>query len=285
MKQFKIQFILPIFILYFVSCDKRDIDVTAPTIEVLSFVPEPVEDEICTMDAPVVFRLVGGDQLSFDVIFKDNVALSQYKVDIHNNFDCHGHGGGSVPAVLVPNVVNQTEDWTVLEINDIEGQSSSVMRTFDVPDNVTTGNYHYQIQVLDESGNDNPSANIYSLKINNPLDAVSPSINVEAPSVSSFSITKGEAINFIGQVTDDRSLSDGGNGILYLSYTDLSSGNTFITDAVFPFDENVELSYDFDFEYIVPQTLVEGNYRFSLGANDGVRNIAPFAFFEVAVSN
>jgi len=248
-------------------------------------VPEPIEDEICTIDEPVVFRLIGGDELSFDVVFEDNDALSQYKVDIHNNFDCHGHGGGSVPSVIVPNVNNQTEDWSILEITDIDGQSSSVMRTFEVPENVTTGNYHFQIQVLDESGNDNPASNVFALKINNPLDDVAPSISVEAPSSNSFSITKGDAINFVGTVTDDRSLSDGGNGILYLSYTDLSSGNTFATDAFFPFDENVDLSYDFDFEYIVPQTLVEGNYRFSLGANDGVRNIAPFAFFEVAVSN
>lgn len=285
MKNLKIRLTLFALIVFFMACEKRNIDVTPPTMQVLSFVPEPIEDEICTINEPTVFRLKGGDQLSFDVIFEDDEALSQYKVDIHNNFDCHGHGGGTVPSIVVPNVDNQTQDWAVLDINNIDGKSSSVMQTFDVPDNVTTGNYHFQIQVLDESGNDNPAANVFALKITNPLDSVAPSISVEAPATNSFSIKKGDAINFVGTVTDDRSLSDGGNGILYLSYTDLSSGNTFATDAYFAFDENTDLSYDFNFDYTIPQTLVEGNYRFSLGANDGVRNIAAFAFFEVAVSN
>ena len=50
--------------------------------------------------------------------------------------------------------------------------------------------------------------------------------------------------------------------------------------------ENCEYNLlDFDFEFEVPQTLVSGNYRFSLGANDGVRNVAEFEFFEVEISN
>jgi len=71
---------------------------------------------------------------------------------------------------------------------------------------------------------------------------------------------------------------------LYLAYTDLSSGNTFTTNEIFPFDEEVDINFDFDFEYTVPQTIVTGSYRFSLGANDGVRNVAPFVFFDVEVN-
>ena len=183
------------------------------------------------------FDLTGGEQLKFDVIFKDNEALSQYKIDIHNNFDCHGHGGGSAPSVAPPNVENQTIDWSIIDIQNISGTSAPVNRTLDVPENVTAGNYHFQIQVVDVSGNDNPAANFFALKIKNPLDDTPPQISVDEPANSSFSVKKGENIRFIGQVTDDRSLSDGGNGVLYLAYTDLSSGNTFTTDQVFVFDE------------------------------------------------
>ena len=217
--------------------------------------------------------------------FKDNEALSQYKVDIHNNFDCHGHGEGNLFITPVPVVNNMTTDWTVLEIQNISGLTAPITRTFDVPENVTTGNYHFQIQVLDESGNDNPAANFFALKIKNPLDDVSPEITVNEPSTASFSAKKGETIRFTGMVTDNHSLSDGGNGVLYLFYTDLSSGNTFATNEVFVFDGNVEKHFDFDFEYTVPQTLVAGNYRYTLAANDGVRNVAAFQFFEVEVTD
>jgi len=271
--------------LILISCEKQLVDTTPPTMDVLSYTPLPVEDDICGTKDPEVFILEGGDQLSFDVVFSDNAALSQYKIDIHNNFDCHGHGGGSAPSVAVPNIDNQTVDWTVLDIQDISGTSAPVERILDVPENVTAGNYHFHVQVIDESGNDSPFANFFSLKVTNPLDKVTPQISVEAPSSSDMSIKRGEVINFKGQVTDNKSLSEGGNGILYLAYTDLSSGNTFTTNEVFAFDENVDTIYDFDFEYMIPSTLVAGEYRFSLGANDGVRNVASFKFFEIDITN
>ena len=286
MKKHKVQFFFFLILLIVMpSCGDENIDLTPPSMEVVSYSPEPSEDEICGAQEPVVFHLTGGEQLKLEVIFKDNDALSQYKIDIHNNFDCHGHGGGSAPSVAPPDVENQTIDWSIIDIQNISGTSAPVNRTLNVPENVTAGNYHFQIQVVDVSGNDNPAANFFALKIKNPLDDTPPQITVDEPATSSFSVKKGENIRFIGQVTDDRSLSDGGNGVLYLAYTDLSSGNTFTTDQVFVFDENVEKIFDFDFEYTVPQTWVTGSYRFSLGANDGVRNVAPFQFFEVEVTN
>ena len=281
----KCSILLVTFFVMAVGCGEGDVDVTPPTMEVISYTPVPIEDEICGAQEPTVFRLTGGDELTFDVVFSDNEALSQYKVDIHNNFDCHGHGGGVAPSIPAPNIDNQTTDWTVLEIQNISGTSTPVQQTLNVPQNVTAGNYHFHIQVIDEEGNDSPFANFFSLKIKNPVDDVPPQINIQEPANSSFTVKKGEVINFVGQVTDNRSLSDGGNGVLYLAYTDLSSGNTFTTNEVFAFDANVDANYNFDFEYTVPQTLVTGTYRLSLGANDGVRNVAPFVFFEVEVTN
>ncbi len=281
----KVIYIIPVFLVFIFGCGDDTVDTTAPSLEVVSYTPSPIEDEICGSQEPVVFHLTGGEQLTFDVIFNDNEALSQYKVDVHNNFDCHGHGGGSAPPVSVPNVNNQTTDWTVLEIQNISGVSTPVTSSLDVPENVTAGNYHFHLQVIDEAGNDSPFANFHSIKIKNPLDDISPLINVQEPTDANLSVNRGDVIRFTGQVTDNRSLSDGGNGVLYLAYTALSSGNTFTTDQVFPFDALVSTSFDFDFEYIIPQTLVSGNYRFSLGANDGVRNVAPFVFFDVEISN
>ncbi len=278
-------FIALISVLQLVSCRVAEVDLMPPTIEEVSYTPAPSEDEICASQEPVVFNLKSNEELIFDVVFNDDVALSQYKIDIHNNFDCHGHGGGVAPSPSAPDVQNQTTDWSVLDVQDISGLSEPIKRVLTVPDNVTAGNYHFHIQVLDEAGNDSPFANNYSLKIKNTRDDVPPTINVQVPSTNSFSVTKGSAVRFVGQVTDNSSLSNGGNGILYLSNTDLSSGNTLSTNTYFQFDETVNDTFDFDFEYIVPQTLVDGSYRFSLGANDGVRNVAPFVFFDVEVSN
>jgi len=267
------------------SCGTVAVDVEPPEIEIVESIPQAEESIICGNIDSNVFLLTGGDQLTLDCVFSDNEGLSQYKIDIHNNFDCHGHGGGTAPSIVVPNVDNVTTDWTVLNIEDLTGTSSSVVRVLDVPENVTAGNYHFQLQVIDESGNDNPLNNIYSLKIKNPLDSIPPEITVEEPTSSAFVTVKGESIRFKGTVTDARSLSDGGNGILYLAYTDLSSGNTFTTDQAFAFDETVNKDYSFDFDYTVPLTLVAGDYRFSLGANDGVRNVSSFIFFDVQVTN
>lgn len=285
MKKQIIQFLTLVILLAVLGCGKENVDVTAPTMEVNSFQPAPVEDEICGTPDPSVFHLMGGDKLNFDVIFKDNEALSQYKIDIHNNFDCHGHGGGSAPSVVIPTVENQTTDWTVGDIQNITGTESPVNRSLNVPQNVTSGIYHFQIQVVDEYGNDNPAANYFTLKIKNPLDDIKPEIIVNKPTNSNFSVAKGETINFAGIVTDERSLSDGGNGVLFLSYTDLNSGNVFATNQFFLFDESVDKEFNFDFDYKVPQTLVTGSYRFSLGANDGVRNMATFELFDVEITN
>lgn len=262
------------------SCIGGEVDTTPPTLKERAYTPEPQEAEICSSIEPKVFLLTGGDQLGFDILFEDNEQLSQYKVDIHNNFDCHGHGGGVAPKVVVPNVPNQTIDWAVLDIQSLSGKSQTVVKSYDVPNNVTAGNYHFHIQVIDESGNDTPFKNFYSLKIKNPLDSIAPEISVQEPTTA-LTVKRGDKVRFVGNVSDNRSLSNGGNGVLYLAYTDLSSGNTFTSNAVFIFDEQVDTSFDFDFEYSIPQTLVSGKYRFSLGANDGVRNVAAFQFFDV----
>lgn len=266
------------------SCKDSGIDLSPPNLQFLSLNPSPVAAEVCGSLEDSVFLLTGGTSLDFEVLFQDDLELSQFKIDIHNNFDCHGHGGASAPGISVPNIENQTEDWTILDISTLEGSESQVSRSLALPQNVTAGSYHFQIQVLDAAGNDQPLSNIYSLKITNPADAIVPVITTTTPT-GNFSVAKGASVQFAGMVTDNYSLSQGGNGVLYLSYTDLDSGNTFTSDAAFIFDEMVGDSYVFDFDYTIPATLKAGMYRFSLRAHDGVRNVATPLHFEVEITN
>ena len=264
------------------ACDKSEIDVQSPTAQFLNLDPIPAEGLICGSIEDTVFHLTGGESLQFEIRFSDNMGLSQYKIDIHNNFDCHGHGG-SAPGTSVPDVNNLTEDWTILDIVDLSGKEETIDRSLIVPENVTAGNYHFQIQVLDESGNDDPLANFYSLSVQHPDDNIVPEIQVDIPANSSFSATKGETVHFEGTITDNYSLSQGGNGVLYLTYTDLNSGNTFNSDIVIVFDQSVETEYNFSFDYEIPTTIVAGGYILSVRGLDGVRNVAEPVDFMVEI--
>lgn len=254
------------------SCD-NDIDLTPPTFNIVQWWPQPDTGVVCGAVEPIVFKVKGGDTVAFEALFRDDVALSQYKVDVHNNFDCHGHGAGAPAGTTPPDVASQTIDWTVLNIGDLSGTEQRITERLPVPTDATAGTYHFHVQVIDESGNDDPAANYFSIQVQHPLDSLAPQLNVSAPSTSSLTLPKGSSVRFQGYVTDERSLSDGGNGLLFLSYTDLNSGNTFTTDRVFTFDSSVGTRYDFDFEYTPAATLPTGPYRLSLYAFDGVRNV------------
>lgn len=280
----KFPFLFFAFTLLLSACSDEEVDTSPPALQLLALTPSPAPDWVCGTMEDSVFHLKSGEQLQLSVRFRDDLALSQYKIDIHNNFDCHGHGGGAAPGISVPGISNQTEDWTVLEISGLNGQDQTMDITLDVPDNVTAGNYHFQLQVLDESGNDNPNANIYTLKVLNSRDEGNPSLSVTTPA-GAFSVAKGSTVTFIGEATDNYSLSEGGNGVLYLTYTDLSSGNTFLSDAVFPFDETVEKNYSFDFNFSVPNTLKAGDFLFSVRVHDGVRNVGEPVDFNVSVTD
>ncbi len=281
----RFKYIVSSFLILFWSCGGSDVDVVAPEMEIVEYIPMPIIDTVCGEEEPSVFQITGGEVLTFDIVFTDDVALSQFKVDIHNNFDCHGHGGGSAPNIAVPSVNNVTTDWTVLDIGNLSGQSEQVRNTLEVPSNVTAGNYHFHIQAVDEAGNDSPFSNFNSIKVTNPTDSEQPLITISEPSTSTLNLRRGDIFTLMGNVSDNRSLSDGGNGVVYLAYTDLSSMNTFTTSEAIAFDETVGNSYDFEFNYQIPNTLVDGKYRFSVGANDGVRNVADFVFFEVEVTD
>lgn len=255
------------------SCD-NDTDLTPPTFTALQWWPQPDTGLVCGTPEPTVFKVKGGDTVAFEALFQDDVALSQYKVDVHNNFDCHGHGAGAPAGTTPPQVASQTLDWTVLHIGDLTGTSANITERLAVPTNATAGTYHFHVQVIDEAGNDDPAANYYAIQVQHPLDSLAPQLAVSAPSTNSLTLARGSSVRFQGYVTDDRSLSDGGNGLLFLTYTDLNSGNTFTTDQVFTFDSSVGTRYDFDFQYTPATTLPTGNYRLSLYAFDGVRNVA-----------
>lgn len=270
-----------LMLLSLISC-KEDIDVTAPQLILADYSIPKTETLICGFSDPNVFQLRSSDTLSFNALFKDDVALSQYKIDIHENFDCHGHGEGSAPGISLPNVPNQTEDWALIEIGELDGTEVEKNFQLSVPDNVTAGSYHFSIQVIDLAGNSAEELDIFSLKILNIRDTIAPILEVDEPTNNSFSVERSQSLIFRGKVTDNTFLNEGSNALVFLSYVNLSTGNSFSTNSYKIF-ENENTEEEFELNYLVPQTLPRGDYRFIIGAFDGVRNAAPVQQFQVEI--
>lgn len=258
-------------------------DLVKPEIFLKNFNVTPKTDIICGFEDQNVISVKGGEQIILDAIFSDNEALSQYKIDIHNNFDCHGHGSGATPGISLPVRDGDTEDWSKLIVKDIAGTKTEEKITLDIPLNVTAGVYHFIIQLIDQSGNDASTTALYSLKIKNPTDTIPPVMNVMTPTTPSLNVKKGDVITFTGNVTDDKNLGLGGNGMVFLSYLNKTSGNVFSTSAYRIFNNADDTSTTFELMYTVPPTLLSGDYEYSLIAFDGVRNVSDVKTFLVKV--
>ena len=265
------------------SCGK-DVDIEGPDLQFFDFSHPLVTASVCGIDDPNSFRLRGEETFGFTAIFRDNNALSQYKIDIHNNFDCHGHNGALTPGFSAPNLSMKTETWNVQRIGTLNGTEHIQNFLLEIPKNITAGNYHFSLQVLDKSGNEQENRRFFNLNILNPLDIIPPSIeNIIIEGVFQNTIKRGATLKVKGLVKDNKNLGEGGNGVVFISYKDDKSGNSFATNAFHAFRDEDGNEYDFELNFTIPQTLSEGFYTFYLKAFDGVRNESPDFIYQIKV--
>jgi hypothetical protein len=254
-----------------VSCQK-DIDVIRPELMLQNFSHPMISAQICGQTEDNVFLLMGGEILEFDAIFSDDNELSQYKIDIHHNFDCHGHGDGVAPGVVAPVSSGSTTIWEKLEVVDLTGSKVEKSFQLKVPENVTAGDYHFSIQVIDQSGNEPENTDIFSLKISNPNDTLRPILQINEPQSQQLIMERGNKLKVNGSLIDNAPLNQGGNSMVFLSYLDLTSGNSFSTNAFVQFNDVDAATANFELEYTIPLVWPRGNYRIFIGGFDGVRN-------------
>lgn len=273
--------ILFLFLIILSSC-KEGIDVTAPEIGLSGFSHLSVSMEVCGVIEDEVFKLKSSEKLSLRAVFRDDVALSQYKIDIHQNFDCHGHGDGTAPGVSLPDLPGQTEDWTLIEIGELEGEEVEKIFQWQVPENVTAGNYHFSIQVIDLAGNPAERTDIFSMNILNIKDTIAPILEINSPTERNMVLDRGDIFTVRGILSDNYSLSEGGNGLVFMSYLNLNTGNTFSTNSFKVFTTSSAQEY-FELQFTIPATLSRGKYRFVVGAFDGVRNASETEHFLIEV--
>ena len=164
-----------LFPILFIACG-GDNDLSPPEIEVIESIP-PLSQQLICGELEEGYKLYSGDTLIMDLRITDNEELSELKVDIHDNFDCHGHGGNRAPGFETPDISQETTDWTLLNINELSGSEQELQLSIAVPENVTAGFYHFALQVVDAAGNEAESELIYDLNVKNRRDTIPPFVN------------------------------------------------------------------------------------------------------------
>ncbi|CAM3752701.1 DUF4625 domain-containing protein [Sphingobacterium prati] len=94
-----------------------------------------------------------GESFNFQMHLSDNVALGSYSIDVHNNFDHHSHSTEVEECTLDP-IKRPVKPFSIVKTMDIPGQPKDYVAQLkiDVPLDIDPGNYHFMVQVTDQSG-------------------------------------------------------------------------------------------------------------------------------------
>lgn len=154
-----------------------------------------------TIETPTsTTEVVGGQLLNIRAKLTDNLNLSQYKIEIHPNFDGHSHGK-TLNETVVP------FEWDTLV--NISGKEHLVDLKIPISSNAKAGSYDLLIQCIDQAGYEAP-IKFVSFKIKNPDDLIPPSLNLTFPSITAVneiifdSTETSKSITLQGSATDNK---------------------------------------------------------------------------------
>lgn len=146
MKKIKLTAGLLFMALAFTTCssdDSSSVDDVKPTIDMTLADGFPTSCSTVTK----------GEVINFKALFKDNVALGAYSINIHNNFDHHSHDT-EVDACPFDPVKTPVNPWSETLTYSIPANSSEFIaqQQITVPEDIDTGDYHFMIQLTDAQG-------------------------------------------------------------------------------------------------------------------------------------
>ena len=246
--------------LFLIACEGNPpaIDpLKGPEIEIIEVIPEVQTLEICGLDDPNSIALSSYDSLKLTLGIKAVNGLSQYKIDIHGNFDCHSHGR-----------TLDSNPWQVLKVEEMSGDDVIITEILPVPEDVQAGDYHFMLQALDLLGNEAEWV-LYSLKISNQSDTQSPEIHITNLSTDELSVKKGESINLELAIADNEDLHGGRIDVFYYN----SQGSEFTADQYY-FPEHAGIAADYSFSFTPPASLSSGVYDYLFRVYDAVGNVS-----------
>jgi len=263
--------VLFILLLGLASCGDEQADVTPPSLDLVSIDPKLKTLEICGNPDEQSLRLSTRDTLQITLDIQDDGGLSQLKLDIHQNFDCHGHGG-QAPGFSIPDRENATTDWERLQLIELDGVEEEFFLQLVPPTNGTAGNYHLSFRALDLSGNESSFDQIYNVVLQNSADTTAPQLTLNAFPQAAATLNRGDNYDFSGFLSDNQILSNGGNALVFLTYRPIDS-EIWVTGPFQPMTAE-ELTETFTLNFIPPTTITKGSYEIAVWGFDGVRNIA-----------
>lgn len=119
-------------------------DMVLPTISETGITANPID---CQQYQP-------GDTIPFQYVFKDNVQLGNYNIEIHSNFDHHSHGTSAVTCEKSPHEEGK-KAWVFNQSYAIPAAATSftAQQKIPVPTDIATGDYHFMIRLTDAAGN------------------------------------------------------------------------------------------------------------------------------------
>lgn len=151
------------------SCDKEDRDNKAPVLTVTRTNPVVTSAEICNTMENNVIKVRQGQSFTIAFTIEDNFEVEQYRVDLHDNTDCHDHGRSS-----------SASSWHISEIREVDAQRIDLTKTYTVPADATPGAYHLEISALDDNGNESTENIYYNILVEEPT----PAQDITPPSIS-----------------------------------------------------------------------------------------------------
>ncbi len=268
-------YIVLLIILFFNGCKSRKESVTPsdfpekPTIEIVSVQPAIGSDIVCGTTDNRTIKLNSSQVFRLEFVLKAKEGLSQYKIDLHSNFDCHAHRIGFYDNISPagPNLKTTSTDWKVLKIVDLEGQQKKINEEITVPSEVTAGNYHFMIQCVDAKGNEAEFV-IYNLKVTNSGDNQDPTIHMITPASDSIGMNRGDVIEFNANITDNKILEGGRIEITYLNPADTE----FTVDQYY-FPQGTGTSTNYQYDYTIPTSnFSTGIHTFIIKSYDNAGN-------------
>ncbi len=191
-----------------------------------------------------------GGNLPFEALITDNEALSQFKIDIHDNFDGHVHDKST--GVI----------WSKIIIENISGIEASPTLSIPIPANAGAGWYHLLVTAVDASGNQS-DFELRDIKIQNPADTIKPETAVTSP-LENAGYPLGQPISVLAEITDDQRI--------YIIQTRVRRPNS--ASNLFSRSDTLNTAQT-TYEINIPTTgsaWTTGNYELTLRIYDGYFN-------------
>lgn len=256
-RNFLFYFLFIAFIGFLTGCNNQDdslpVDTTPPAIDNVLLNEMSPGDEIVV--AP-------GSEIDLEATFTDDRELGQYRIEIHDDFDNHGHER------------LKSEIFGFDQIYNLSGSTQSIHEHIPIPANATPGPYHFTLSFFDAAGNEGQDV-VIDFIIADPESQ--PAINIISPDFENeIEAVPGQAITLEGTITDPDGLEE-----VHITLVHEDHGHEHgrtndepIYDMEYELDGITTFNFDDSEPISIPENTPAGHYLLKITAKDLLGNLA-----------